>query len=124
MAEYGLESEASIRGDAYNYGILLLEMITRKRPTDSMLDGGLNLHNYTSIAWPNRVLEIADPKLLNNSDEVAGNHNCTLTNRTNNCLISMAKLGLACSMKLPQEQWDISKAIFELQLVRGHSSWH
>ena len=98
--------------------LLLLEMITRKRPTDSMFDGGLNLHNYASIAWHNRVLETADPKLLNNNDEVIGNHNCTPTNRMNKCLISMVKLGLACSMELPQERWDISKAISELQLVR------
>ena len=119
MAEYGLGSEVSTKGDVYSYGILLLEMITGKRPTDSMFDGGLNLHNYGSIAWPNGVLEIADPKLLNNNDEVTGNHNCTPTNRTNECLISMVKVGLACSMELPQERWDISKAIFELQLVRN-----
>ena len=118
MAEYGLGSEVSTRGDVYSYGILLLEMIIGKRPTDSMFDGGLNLHNYASIAWPNRVLEIADPKLLNNNDEVIGNHNCTPINRTNECLISMVKLGLACSMELPQERWDISKAISELQLIR------
>ncbi|KAM3701951.1 hypothetical protein ACB098_05G212600 [Castanea mollissima] len=116
--EYGLGSEVSTKGDVYSYGILLLELITGKRPTDSMFDGGLNLHNYASIAWPNRVLEITDPKLLNNNDEVIGNHNCTPTNRTNECLISMVKLGLACSMELPQERWDISKAISELQLAR------
>ena len=118
MTEYSLGSEVSTKGDVYSYGILLLEMITGKRPTDSMFDEGLNLHNYANVAWPNRVLEIADPKLLNNNDKVIGNHNCTPTNRTNECLISMVKLGLACSMELPQERWDISKAISELQLIR------
>ena len=118
MTEYGLGSEVSTKGDVYSHGILLLEMIIGKRPTDSMFDEGLNLHNYANVAWPNRVLEIADPKLLNNNDKVIGNHNCTSTNRTNECLISMVKLGLACSMELPQERWDISKAISELQLIR------
>ena len=118
MAKYNLGSEVSTKGDVYNYGIILLDMITGKRSTDSMFDGGLNLHNYDSIAWPSHVLEIADPKLLNNNAEVIGNHNCTRTNRTNECLIPMVKLGLACSMELPQERWDISKAISELQLVR------
>ena len=122
MIEYGLGSEVSTKGDVYSYGILLLEMITGKRPTDSMFDEGLNLHNYANVAWPNRVLEIADPKLLNNNDKVIGNHNCTSTNRTNECLISMVKLGLACSMELPQERWDISKAISELQLIRDISA--
>ena len=103
MAKYGLGSEMSTKGDVYSYGIILLEMITGKRPTDSMFDGGLNLHNYASMAWPNRVLEITDPKLLNNNDEVIVNDNCTPTNRANECLISMVKLGLTCSMELPQE---------------------
>ena len=30
----------------------------------------------------------------------------------------MVKVGVACSMELPQERWDISKAISELHLVR------
>ena len=54
MTEYGLGSEVSTKGDVYSYGILLLEMITGKRPTDSMFDEGLNLHNYANVAWPNR----------------------------------------------------------------------
>ncbi|KAL4632598.1 hypothetical protein ACB092_04G063100 [Castanea dentata] len=116
--EYGLGSEVSTKGDVYSYGILLLEMITGKRPTDHMFEGGSNLHNYASMALPNCVLEIVDSKLLNNVDEVIDNHNFSPTNRKEECLISMVKVGVACSMELPQERWDISKAISELHLVK------
>ncbi|XP_030938744.1 probable LRR receptor-like serine/threonine-protein kinase At3g47570 [Quercus lobata] len=116
--EYGLGSEVSTKGDVYSYGILLLEMITGKRPTDSMFEGGLNLHNYASMAVPDGVMEVVDPKLLNNVDEVLGNHNGCLANKIKECLISTVKVGVACSMELPQERWDISKAISELHLVR------
>uniref|UniRef100_A0A7N2MS37 non-specific serine/threonine protein kinase n=1 Tax=Quercus lobata TaxID=97700 RepID=A0A7N2MS37_QUELO len=116
--EYGLGSEVSTKGDVYSYGILLLEMITGKRPTDSVFEGGLNLHNYASMAVPDSVMEVVDPKLLNNVDEVLGNHNGCLANKIKECLISMVKVGVACSMELPQERWDISKAISELHLVR------
>ena len=64
MTEYGLGSEVSTKGDVYSYGILLLEMITGKRPTDSVFEGGLNLHNYASMAIPDNVMEVVDPKLL------------------------------------------------------------
>uniref|UniRef100_A0A2N9GVF4 non-specific serine/threonine protein kinase n=1 Tax=Fagus sylvatica TaxID=28930 RepID=A0A2N9GVF4_FAGSY len=116
--EYGLGNEVSTKGDVYSYGILLLEMITGKRPTNSVFEGGLNLHNYAGSALPNRVMEVVDPKLLNNIDEVIGNHNRSPTNRTEECLISMINVGVACSVELPQERWDISKAISELYLVR------
>ncbi|KAL4632597.1 hypothetical protein ACB092_04G063000 [Castanea dentata] len=116
--EYGLGSEVSTKGDVYSYGILLLEMITGKRPTDHMFEGGSNLHNYASMALPNCVMEIVDSKLLNNVDEVIDNHNFSPTNRKEECLISMVKVGVACSMELPQERWDIIKAISELHLVR------
>nr|XP_023900157.1 receptor kinase-like protein Xa21 [Quercus suber] len=116
--EYGLGSEVSTKGDVYSYGILLLEMITGKRPTNSVFEGGLTLHNYASMAVPDNVMEVVDPKLLNNVDEVLGNHNGCLANKIKECLISMVKVGVACSMELPQERWDISKAISELHLVR------
>ena len=118
MTEYGLGSEVSTKGDVYSYGILLLEMITGKRPTDSVFEGGLNLHNYVVMALPDRVMEIVDPKLLNNVDEVIANHNSSPTNITKECLISMIKVGVACSVELPQERWDINKAMSELHLVR------
>ena len=118
MAEYGVGCDVSTKGDVYSYGILLLEIITGKRPTNRMFEGGFNLHNYASTALPNRVMEIADPKLLNNADEVIQKHNCGDTDRTEECLKSMVKIGVSCSMELPQERWDIIKALSELYLVR------
>ena len=63
MVEYGTGGEISTRGDVYAYGILLLEMITGRRPTDDIFKDGFNLHNYVKGAIPSQVLEIVDPTL-------------------------------------------------------------
>ena len=118
MTEYSLGSEVLAKGDVYSYGSLLLEMIIGKRPTDHMFEGGFNLHNYASMALPNCVMEIVDSKLLNNIDKVIDNHNFSPANRKEECLISTVMVGVACPMELPQERWDISKAISKLHLVR------
>ena len=69
-------------------------MITGKRPTNSVFEGGLNIHNYASMALLDDVMEVVDPKLLNNVDEVLGNHNGSLANNIKECLISIVKVGM------------------------------
>ncbi|PRQ60888.1 putative protein kinase RLK-Pelle-LRR-XII-1 family [Rosa chinensis] len=43
--KYGMGGAVSTYGDVYSYGILLLEMLTGKRPTDDMFTDDTNLHN-------------------------------------------------------------------------------
>ncbi|MED6161459.1 hypothetical protein PIB30_060895 [Stylosanthes scabra] len=62
--EYGAGGSVSIEGDMYSYGILLLEMVTGKKPTDSMFGEGLSLHMFCNMAIPERISEIVDSRLL------------------------------------------------------------
>eukprot|EP01018_Ginkgo_biloba_P027325 Gb_34075 [translate_table: standard] len=56
-AEYGQGGMVSTKGDVYSHGILLLEMLTRRRPTDDMFSGGLNLQKWVNMAFPERMVE-------------------------------------------------------------------
>ncbi|CDP16557.1 unnamed protein product [Coffea canephora] len=88
---------ASTLGDVYSYGILLLEMVTRKRPTNDMFMDEVDLHNYVNRALPGQVYEIVDPLLLSK----AGDENKRMTpgedktegGREIECAISLLKIG-------------------------------
>ena len=56
--------EALAEGDAYSFGILVLEMFTGRRPTNDMFRDGLNLHNFVKMALPKRLVQIVDSLLL------------------------------------------------------------
>ncbi|PSS33329.1 LRR receptor-like serine/threonine-protein kinase precursor [Actinidia chinensis var. chinensis] len=124
--EYRLGSKVSTSGDVYSYGILLLEMMTGKRPTDPMFGEGFNLHNFARMALPDRVMEIVEPLLLKNDED-----NVSLEsdkdqsvkwerdgNIKEHCLISLIKIGVTCSMESPHDRMDIRNVVHDLNLVR------
>lgn len=114
---------ASAFGDVYSYGILLLEMFTGKRPTDSMFENGLTLHNFAKTAL---LDEIVDPMLLPRSsrerqEEEEGvliNPDDSSIKQAQECLISILQIGVACSVESPRERMDIADVVKELQLIR------
>ncbi|XP_022040028.2 putative receptor-like protein kinase At3g47110 [Helianthus annuus] len=100
--EYGLGSEVSTSGDIYSYGIMLLEMMTGKRPVDPMFEKGLTLHSYARNALADgSVLQILDLVLLNEDVDEKG-------------LISLVKIGVQCSSESPQDRMDIGSVVHEL----------
>ncbi|PIA54655.1 hypothetical protein AQUCO_00900905v1 [Aquilegia coerulea] len=66
--EYGLGGGVSPKGDVYSYGIVLLEMFTGKKPTDTMFTEELDLHKWVAMALPDFVMDIIDPELVNEDE--------------------------------------------------------
>ncbi|XP_059063679.1 putative leucine-rich repeat receptor-like serine/threonine-protein kinase At2g24130 [Cryptomeria japonica] len=103
--EYGLGGNVSTVGDVFSYGILILEMVTRKRPSDDMFVGDMNLQNWVRSAFPNRLADIVDSRLFRDVNE---------NMEDNRCLLSFIHVGLLCSNVSPRERpsmRDVAKVL-------------
>ncbi|PPR84448.1 hypothetical protein GOBAR_AA36264 [Gossypium barbadense] len=124
IVEYGMGSELSTNGDVYSYGILLLEMLTGKKPTNERFKEGLSLHNFVKATLPDQVVEIIDPILLQESVRGGTSANITLyENDLGNdihlqCFNSIFEIRLTCSTESPSERMDMSNVITKLCSIR------
>ncbi|RLM48744.1 hypothetical protein C2845_PMPSC004514 [Panicum miliaceum] len=113
--EYGLSVEISAMGDVYSFGVLLLEMITGRRPTDENFKDGITLHEYVYRAFPNNIYGILDPVLLQDDEMDA-------TDAMENCIIPLVRVGLSCSMASPKARLEMGKVCTEILAIKDSFS--
>ena len=117
-------NEVSIYGDVYNYGILLLEMFTGKRPTDNMFHNSLSLCDFVKETFPKQIIDIIDPIVLGERQKGERRMNDTCNGGQNGsfkiqeCLILILRIGVACSTEIPRERMNISAVVVELLSIR------
>ncbi|XP_028772764.1 probable LRR receptor-like serine/threonine-protein kinase At3g47570 [Neltuma alba] len=117
--EYGSKGAVSIKGDVYSYGVLLMEMLTSKKPTDDMFAESLSLKDWVSTSTPHSVINILDPNLLHNQNigDVVPH------------MSSILELALNCCTNIPEARptmidvvVSMKKSNFSLmQNIRGNS---
>ena len=123
IAEYDLGNEISTYGDVYNYGILLLEIFTGKRPIDNIFKDNFNLHDFVKGALPKQVINIVDPIILWEREDMETRTNDThIQNQIESpkileCLILIFGIGVSCSMESPREKMNISDVVAQLRLI-------
>ncbi|CAL5020729.1 unnamed protein product [Urochloa decumbens] len=116
--EYGAGNVVSTHGDIYSYGILILEMVTGRRPTDNTFEHGLSLRKYVEMAINNRVMDIIHTDLVteiqNENARVDGEPNRKMLDS----MISLLKLGMSCSEEMPSSRMSTKDIIRELHAIR------
>ena len=110
-AEYGVSGHVTTEGDMYSYGILLLEMFTGRRPTDSEFQDGHTLHNYVKMSLPERFMEVIDQRLLIKSDESG--------KLIRECITAILEIGIICSMESPKDGMKICEVANELRSIKN-----
>ncbi|KAF3333350.1 LRR receptor-like serine/threonine-protein kinase [Carex littledalei] len=112
--EYGMGGKASTAGDVYSFGVLLLEMLTGKRPTDETFKEGLSLPSFVNAAFPERIVEIVDSAILEQKSDVQSE---LPDQRTIRCVIQLIKVALLCTAQLPKHRIKMQQVAAEVASI-------
>jgi len=116
--EYGQGGQVSTQGDVYSYGVLLLEILTGKRPTDEISQDGmsLSLHNFVNSAFPDKIGMILDPIIV---QEIMAGENQKIILAMQSCIVPLIKLGLLCSMESPKDRLPAEHISSEVHAIKN-----
>ncbi|RLM77936.1 putative LRR receptor-like serine/threonine-protein kinase [Panicum miliaceum] len=116
--EYGAGNVVSTQGDIYSYGILILEMITGRRPTDNAFDGALGLRKHVEMALNNNAMSIIDVELVMDIETQQATVGGPSSKIRVNSLTSLLNLALLCSVETPSDRMSTGAIIKALQAIK------
>ncbi|KAJ6792141.1 putative receptor-like protein kinase [Iris pallida] len=97
---------------------MLLELVTGKKPVDTMFSGELNLRHWVCNAYPTAVMEIVDDNILRTEFTNLQQHSDRL-NILYRCLSSIIEVCLLCSKDLPNEILLMRDVVPMLQEIKN-----
>ncbi|KAK8553021.1 hypothetical protein V6N13_055798 [Hibiscus sabdariffa] len=119
--EYGMGGLVSPEGDIYSYGILLLEMITGRRPTNELFHDGFSLRNFCTMALQQGLEGMIDVCLVEEIDENRQRmRRRNMEEEIRECLVSFTKIGVSCSAEVAADRLRIKMpSLNSKQLKQG-----
>uniref|UniRef100_A0A453DJP6 Receptor kinase-like protein Xa21 n=2 Tax=Aegilops tauschii TaxID=37682 RepID=A0A453DJP6_AEGTS len=115
--EYAGGGHVSTIADVYSFGVVLLETFIRRRPTDGTFKDGLSIVKFVEINFPNRVLDIVDPQLLQEL-ELCQETPIAMKEKGLHSLSSMLNIGLCCTESSPGERINMQEVAAKVHRIR------
>ncbi|GAY51708.1 hypothetical protein CUMW_136310 [Citrus unshiu] len=108
--EYGREGQVSTKGDVYSYGIMLMEIFTRKKPTNEMFSGEMSLRDWVHDSLPISVANVVDINLMSREDKY-------FTAKAL-CVSSILSLAMECTSESPEMRINAKEIIARVVQIR------
>ncbi|GFZ11885.1 leucine-rich receptor-like protein kinase family protein [Actinidia rufa] len=114
--EYGFGSNTNTKGDVYSFGVLVLEMVTRKRPTDDMFVGALSLHRWVKSHYHGRVEQVIDSSLV----RAMKDQSSEVKKMWEVAIGELMELGILCTQDSPSTRPTMLDAADDLDRLKGY----
>ncbi|PWZ41043.1 putative LRR receptor-like serine/threonine-protein kinase [Zea mays] len=114
--EYARGGHASTCGDVYSFGIVLLEMLTGRRPTDHVFVDELNIVKFVERSFPDKILDVIDGSLRD--DFKSAQINMVTESETYRCLFSLLQVALSCTREIPGERTTMEEATSRIGSIK------
>ncbi|KAG6739822.1 hypothetical protein POTOM_057437 [Populus tomentosa] len=117
--EYGMGKRASTQGDVYSFGVLLLEIITGRRPTDVLFHEGSSLHEWVKSHYPDKLQPIVDQAVLRCAPSVIP----VPSNKVwSDVILELIELGLVCTQNNPSTRPSMLDVANEMGSLKQYLS--
>ncbi|KAJ0785323.1 putative protein kinase RLK-Pelle-LRR-XII-1 family [Helianthus annuus] len=116
--EYGYGSSTSTKGDVYSFGILVLEMVTRKRPTDDMFTQGLNLHKWVKSHYHRHMEHVVDSTLVRTTRDQSPD----VKKMWDVAIGELLEMGILCTQDSPSNRPTMLDAADDLDRLKRYLS--
>ncbi|MBA0630622.1 hypothetical protein Godav_002699, partial [Gossypium davidsonii] len=113
--EYGMGKRASTQGDVYSFGVLLLEIVSGRRPTDD--DEGSSLHEWVKSHYPHKLEPIVKQALLRCSP---GSMPTNYDKIWRDVILELVELGLMCTQYNPSTRPTMLDVAIEMGRLKQY----
>jgi hypothetical protein len=87
-----------------------------------MFKDGLDIAKFVSMNFPDKILDIVDPVLLQDELDCSKESPVAMKEIFSECLHSVLNIGLCCTKQSPYERMDMREVAAKLHGTRRHIS--